>query len=301
MSTSNIQTVLFADISGSTRLYEDMGDRAAKAIIEQCLNLLIAAVDAYQGRLIKCIGDEIMATFPEVDACVFASCRMQEVLSEFAKTNQLRVGLRVGLNYGPIILDADDIFGNTVNIAAHMIKRAQPRQIITNTATVEELSPLLRARAVWVENVCLAGQTESVNLYRLNWEEATSIRLMQRMRDGLSRKGTLNLEFHDEVMCLPPAQGSFSIGRNPDNDLTIQDDYTSRNHVQIIYRKGKYVLIDQSTNGTFIVLPDGTNTLIHREEYVLQQKGWIGIGELRYPDHPDVIRFEVSDDMDSTP
>jgi predicted component of type VI protein secretion system len=108
----------------------------------------------------------------------------------------------------------------------------------------------------------------------------------------------LNLEFHDRVLCLTPTQGPFSIGRNPDNDLSIQDDYTSRNHVQIIYRKRKYVLIDQSTNGTFIILPDGSNVLVHREEYTLQSKGWIGIGELRHPDHPDVIRFEVIDDTE---
>jgi adenylate cyclase len=298
MSTNPIQTVLFADISGSSRLYEDMGDRAAKAIVEKCLNLLIAAVDAHQGRLIKCIGDEIMATFPEADACVFAACRMQETISEFAKANQLKIGLRVGLNYGPLLFDADDVFGNTVNMAAHMIKRAQPRQIITNASTIEGLSSLLRVRAVWMENVCLAGQVESVNLYRVNWEESTSIRLIPDEGIGLNLKGTLNLEFHDRVLCLTPTQGPFSIGRNPDNDLSIQDDYTSRNHVQIIYRKRKYVLIDQSTNGTFIILPDGSNVLVHREEYTLQSKGWIGIGELRHPDHPDVIRFEVIDDTE---
>ena len=58
-----VLAVLFADVSGSTSLYEALGDRAALAAVESVLNILKRAVAAHQGRVVKTIGDEVMAVF----------------------------------------------------------------------------------------------------------------------------------------------------------------------------------------------------------------------------------------------
>jgi class 3 adenylate cyclase len=290
---SLFQTVLFADISRSSRLYEVMGDEAAKVIVETCLTQLIEIVHRHQGQLVKVIGDEVMAVFAQADDSVRAACYMQENITQYASTNGLQLGLRIGLNFGPVITENDDIFGGTVNAAARMVAFAQSGQIMTNHGTVQALSPVLQAQTRLMERIPSPGKTGRMSVYQVIWErrELTTARTHVAVTTPFNT--VLQLKHHDQLVQLSPDQSGFTIGRNADNDLVICDDYTSRHHTQIIFRKGKFVLIDQSTNGTFIVAADSSQTFIHREEYVLPAQGWIGLGELRFQDHPDVIAFEV--------
>jgi adenylate cyclase len=292
---SLLQTVLFADISRSSRLYEVLGDEAAKAIIESCLAGLIEITCQHHGRLVKIIGDEIMAIFPDADETVRAAFKMQEKVTHYATSNNLKMGLRIGLNFGPIIHENDDVFGSTVNAAARMVAFAQSGQIITNHGTVKVLADPLQAQTRLLERIPSPGKTGRMSVYQIIWEqrELTSARTYISTTTPLTSE--LHLQYHDQSLQLQPEQSGFTIGRNDECNLMVRDDYTSRQHAQIIVRKGKFVYIDQSTNGTFIVLPDDIRTFIQREEYSLQNRGWIGLGELRLPDHPDAIYFEVLD------
>jgi adenylate cyclase len=293
---SLLQTVLFADISRSSRLYEVLGDAAAKAIIETCLTRLTEIACQHQGQLVKIIGDEIMAIFPDADETVRAAFQMQENMTQYAAENQLRLGLRIGLNFGPIINENDDIFGGTVNAAARMVAFAQSGQIITNQSTVKVLSAPLQAQTRMLERIPSPGKTGRMSVYQIIWER----RELTTARTYLDTRTTplttaLQLQYQDQILQIKPDQSGFTIGRNVENDLMVCDDYTSRLHAQILVRKGKFILKDQSTNGTFIALPDGSHAFVQREEYVLQNRGWIGLGELRLPDHLDVISFELID------
>jgi adenylate cyclase len=287
------QTVLFADISRSSRLYEVLGDEVAKAIIEHCLTRLSEITQQHEGQVIKVIGDEIMALFPHADQTVQAACQMQENITHYAATNGLQVGLRIGLNFGPIITENDDIFGTTVNAAARMVAFAKSGQIITSKETIQALSTLYQGQTRRMEHIPSPGKTGRISVYQIIWErrELTTARTILPTSAVFTQ--ILQLKHHGQVVNLKPEQSGFTIGRNLDNDLVICDDYTSRHHVQIIFRKGKFVLIDQSTNGTFIVAKDQAQTFVHREECTLQHQGWIGLGELRFFDHPDVITFDV--------
>jgi adenylate cyclase len=293
---SLLQTVLFADISRSSRLYEVLGDVAAKAIIETCLTRLTEIACQHQGQLVKIIGDEIMAIFPDADETVRAAFQMQENMTQYAAENQLRLGLRIGLNFGPIINENDDIFGGTVNAAARMVAFAQSGQIITNQSTVKMLSAPLQAQTRMLERIPSPGKTGRMSVYQIIWER----RELTTARTYLDTKTTplttaLQLQYQDQILQIKPDQSGFTIGRNIENDLMVCDDYTSRLHAQILVRKGKFILKDQSTNGTFIAFPDGSHAFVQREEYMLQNHGWIGLGELRLPDHLDVISFELLD------
>ncbi|WP_404784062.1 adenylate/guanylate cyclase domain-containing protein [Altericista sp. CCNU0014] len=293
LAMSLFQTVLFADISRSSRLYEVLGDEAAKTIVESCLTRLTAIVQQHQGQTIKVIGDEIMALFPYADKTVQAACHMQEDITQYAAANDLQLGLRIGLNFGPIITENEDIFGTTVNAAARMVAFAKSGQIITSQETVQALSSALQAQTRLMERIPSPGQTGRISLYQIIWERRELTTARTYLAETSTHTSVLQLKHHDRVVQLRPEQSGFTIGRNADNNLVICDDYTSRHHVQIIFRKGKFVLVDQSTNGTFIVAKDRSQAFIHREEYVLQHEGWIGLGELRYSDHPDVITFEI--------
>jgi adenylate cyclase len=292
---SLFQTVLFADISRSSRLYEVLGDEAAKTIIENCLTRLTQIVQQHEGQVIKVIGDEIMAIFPHADGTVQAACHMQENITHYAATNSLQLGLRIGLNFGPVITEHDDIFGTTVNAAARIVAFAKSGQIMTSKETVQALSSALQAQTRIVERIPSPGKTGRISVYQIIWERRELTTARTYLPATAVFTTVLQLTHHGQVIKLKPEQSGFTIGRNVDNDMVICDDYTSRHHVQILFRKGKFVLIDQSTNGTFIVAKDQSQAFIHREEYVLLDQGWIGLGELRFSEHPDVIAFSVLD------
>jgi len=126
-------TILFADISGSTRLYETLGDKIALEKIDHCLTLLGKVAQRYSGEVIKTIGDEIMCAFPTASSAVEAAMVMQQDL--IASTSTLHV--RIGLHFGEVIRDGSDVFGDAVNVAARMTRLAVPDQIMTTRETAE--------------------------------------------------------------------------------------------------------------------------------------------------------------------
>ena len=71
--------IVFADISGSTRLYESLGDQTARQLIAECLEVMTEQVAKYSGTVIKTIGDEIMCTFPSANQAVEAAMGGSEV------------------------------------------------------------------------------------------------------------------------------------------------------------------------------------------------------------------------------
>src|SRR2546425_11994961 len=76
MEDSRQNTVLFADVSGSTQLYEAAGDTTAHGAIAGCLDVMRKAVEGARGRVVKTIGDEEMALFPSADAAAAGAATM---------------------------------------------------------------------------------------------------------------------------------------------------------------------------------------------------------------------------------
>ena len=114
-------TVLFADVSGSTKLYESEGDKAATEAIARCVDQLRKTVESSGGRVVKTIGDEVMAVFPTPDAAAFAASNMQYAIDALPLVGATKLGVRIGFHCGPVIQSDNDIFGDTVNLAARLV------------------------------------------------------------------------------------------------------------------------------------------------------------------------------------
>src|SRR5678809_1339369 len=138
-------SVLFADVSGSTKLYETAGDAVAHAAIEKCVNLMRDKTVQATGRVIKTIGDEVMSAFPTADAAADAAIEMQSGIAELPAVGTTKIGIRIGFNFGPIVERDGDIFGDAVNLAARLAAVATKGQIISARETVCLLSPMLKA------------------------------------------------------------------------------------------------------------------------------------------------------------
>jgi len=99
------------------------------------------------------------------------------------------------------------------------------------------------------------------------------------------------LTYHENLNELNSKTQSFSIGRDKSSNLAILSEFVSRHHASIIYRKGKFVLIDKSTNGTFIKPQGGKEIYIQQEEYPISGCGLICMGKSVSPSNEHLIYF----------
>ena len=120
--------VMFADVAGSTAMYENLGDELARERISKALNMLISITKRHKGVLVKTIGDEILVYFTDVDMAVFAARTIQETMEDDRSPETIGVLIRIGMQYGSAILEDNDIFGDTVNVAARVVSMAKARK-----------------------------------------------------------------------------------------------------------------------------------------------------------------------------
>ena len=168
-TTANL-AIVFADISGSTRLYETLGDAIARELVSQCLELMTEQIIKFDGTVIKTIGDEIMCTFPTAERATESSMGMQEVITEdlpdINPNMPSTMTIRIGLHFGSTILEDEDVFGDAVNVAARMAGLAKGGQIMTTLHTAEELPPILRSKTRHLDQVPVKGKADLIDRVR---------------------------------------------------------------------------------------------------------------------------------------
>ena len=157
--------VLFADVSGSTKLYESLGDQEALATIGRCVALMSSVCVGHGGRVVKTIGDEVMVVFASADKAAEAAAEMQSRISEHAPVGGSRLAIRVGFHLGPAIETAGDVFGDSVNVASRMAALAKREQIILSSHTVAALAPWLRARVREVDKLSVKGKSQDIGIF----------------------------------------------------------------------------------------------------------------------------------------
>jgi adenylate cyclase len=287
--------ILFADVVGSTRLYELMGDLRARDMVAICIDVMRGATEQRQGTVIKTMGDEVMSTFPSADEALNAAAQMQQQISSHAqlKVDGQPVSIRIGCHFGPVMLENRDVFGATVHTANRMTSQAKAGQIITTAATVERLSPEWRASCRQIDIATLKGQGNEVALYEVLWqsEDVTSMVPAISMSSRPVRLLRLRLRANDRDLVIDEQHSSITIGRAEDNDVVIKGNLISRLHARIEISRNKFVLIDQSTNGTFVQTASGEESFVRRDSLQIKGEGTIGLGRLPEQDSPQTIRF----------
>jgi adenylate cyclase len=288
--------ILFADVVGSTRLYELMGDLRARDMVAICIDVMRSATEQHQGTVIKTMGDEVMATFPSADRALNAAAQMQQQISTHPqlKVDGQPVAIRVGCHFGPVVLENRDVFGATVHTANRMTSQAKAHQIITTAATVERLSPEWRAAVRQIDVAVMKGQGSEVTLYEVLWQTEDVTSMVPAI--AMASRGTrptmrLRLRCQDQEILLDEARPNIAIGRAEDNDLVVKGNLISRLHARIEINRNKFVLIDQSTNGTFVQTAEGEESFVRRDSLQIKGKGMIGLGRLPDDDSPTTIRF----------
>jgi len=282
MDAGRLATVLFADVSGSTKLYETAGDAVAHAAIGRCVETLRKATEAGGGRVIKTIGDEIMSVFPTPDAAGGAAAEMQAAMERLPAVGGTKLGVKIGFHSGPVIQQDNDVFGDTVNLAARLVEQAVKGQILTSADTVDQLGPLFRAWTRTLYPIEVKGKADKVVLCELLWNQQSDATSVAGGRPTVRAAPlVLRLKYAGREITRRREADSVTLGREEACDLVVNDDKASRKHCTIERRQDKWVLKDHSTNGTFVTIEGDSEILLQREELTLRKRGSICCGNAR--------------------
>lgn len=293
--TTNL-TILFADISGSTRLYEVLGDAVARSKVAGCLQLLTAITIRHGGTVIKTIGDEIMCTYPSAEAAVTAACEMHETLddnaAEITAAGPIALSIRVGLHHGPAILEAGDVFGDAVNVAARMASMSKAGQIITTQTTIEVLPPILKASSRFIDRAPVKGKKDTIDIFEVLWQQEDVTRMSTGVIPEPIQRAEMKLKYHELHLTMGENRQQVVLGRSKTADIPVAETLASRQHVRLEFRRGKFFIVDQSTNGTY-VLNDAKEAFLRREEMPLTGSGKISLGRSFAESPQETVEFKT--------
>ena len=295
MSCSSL-AVVFADICRSTRLFEQFGDERALEVISKVIAMLKEETLCRGGTVIKTIGDEIMSSFPDLITAVDSARAMHRVVKADPELAELRIAMRIGLHFGDVISENQDIFGDAVIVAARACQLAGMDQIITTKDTIELLPTDLFMFTRHLGCITVKGKDRGLDFFEVFWQEDRAELTTVQYHEAAGEDAIhhiLTLEFKSQAMEITDKQPHFQLGRGEENDLIVANQYVSNRHATIEYRNGRFILVDHSTNGTYLHVEDRESVYVHRDEAHLTGAGVISLGRSISTDHPGIIRFCV--------
>lgn len=285
--------VLFADITESTALYQKLGDAAARNIVNACLTLITGVLARHEGRLVKTIGDEVMCVFPSADLAVLAASDMQSKVAA-TRPGNYPVSIHIGLHYGPVLVEDEDVYGDTVNVAAYLAAVATAEQILTTAATEQCLSATLKSCVRPIFHAVLKGAIEESTVFQVLWRTDKADLTDVNLRSGKiipGDMGSLLVTLDEERVRVDQWRMGIVVGRSRECDLLVNDPFASRKHFTIKLVRTHFYLFDHSINGSFVTLESGAEVHVLRREMLLDGTGQICVGRSRSERPPEIITF----------
>ena len=164
------RTILFADLRGSTSLYESMGNAEATAVVTQSVALLARIVESMGGQVVKTLGDGLMAMFILPKAALAAAEEMHDSMERIGGPGSSLpqpLKVQVALAGGEVVQMSGDVFGDAVNVAARLLDHAGDNETLLTAAVLAGLPPTQRGRFRSLERMQLRGRVEPVHVYLL--------------------------------------------------------------------------------------------------------------------------------------
>lgn len=298
-------TVLFADLRGSTALYETLGNAEATSVVTHCVSSLARPVAHSGGHVVKTLGDGLMAVFPLPLPAVQAAMAMHDVLETMVSRGQehgASAGLRalrlqVALARGEVVEMAGDCFGDAVNVAARLIDHAGDNETLVTVEVLQGLSLDQRSRFRSLDRLVLRGRVEPVQVHVMGGRRGVDLAPTQFGDvSTVAEPDGLRLTWLDLHRVFASQQMPVVLGRSPQASFCVDDSRVSRSHARVDWHSGSFQLTDLSYNGTYVRFADGEIVSLRRGSCTLHGSGTIGLGGS--PSDPtsagvsfDVLRF----------
>jgi len=278
-------TVLFADICRSMVLFDRLGDQEALNLVIKALELSADIVMQHDGMVIGTIGDEVMCTFAVPRQALIAARQIHKMIQQDKLMQSNQLAMRVGINSGAVVSLSNNVYGDTVNIAARLAQQAKANQSLVSSSTIASIDESLRDQIRPIGQINLRGKAGAIDVYELLGIDAEEeITEVTSNRPLESRSFLMTVRYRTREMRFDPMLVRFLFGRGQDCDQTVDHPTISREHAEILYRNGQYLLRDFSTNGSYVIQGDNREQ-VHRSSIELKGQGRIFLG--RTLDQPE--------------
>jgi adenylate cyclase len=300
------RTVLFADLRGSTSMYETLGNTDATAVVTQSVALLARIVGNHGGRVVKTLGDGLMAMFTGPDSAVAASDEMHDSLERIgapgdgglaAHARAVPLRLQVGLARGEVIEMSGDVFGDAVNVAARLIDHAGDNETLITANVLDGMAEAENARFRSLDRMQLRGRVEPVHVYLLEpaprFGDTAATAFGDFAAPSTEPEG-IRLVWLDQSRVYAGTSLPLILGRSPQATYIIDDTRVSRSHARIAWHGGTFQLTDLSYNGTYVRFDhDPEIIVLRRGSCTLHGSGTIGLGAPPSEPASPSVRFEI--------
>lgn len=283
---TDILSVAFIKLDRNQRPLQPLDAHAELQRMADVLQVVREEIKAQRGTEIKNIGGNTsMCSFADAASAVKAAYMVQERLRHHASgaesAEQGKILASIGISHGSVLLEDDDLFGQVVNVAARIAAEAKLGQILLDVSVFDSLPPDIKCRARYVDRIPARGISKPLDIYEFMWEEEEIItHSSEAVATYDHPHSRCKLLYRNHSFVLDAENTSVVIGRGNDADLVIKDENASRIHLKIQYRNGKYVVTDESRNGTWIETGQGLTLLRRKETHILHGKGVISLGQL---------------------
>ena len=288
--------VLFADITDSTGLFLQLGDLAATELEQHWLAEVRQLTSRFDGTFVKAIGDQAMCAFSCADSALLAACEIQTLTSK-APFSEHAIRLHIGLHYGPVVRREDDLFGDTVNVAAFLCSVARGDQIVLAEGTYRLLSPALKAYSRPVFRTRLKAHPEETTLYQVLWKTG-DLETTMNLFDERARQESIPPEPPGLLLVRQGVRTHLNfwknhvvIGRGPGCEVVVDRPWVSRRHAHIKLVGHDFYLVDDSINATFVTDSTGREVNLVRSGIMLVGSGTIAPGRTAAQDPESIIEF----------
>jgi adenylate cyclase len=282
-------TVVFADLTGSTGVFESLGNAKATQAITRLTQWIGKVCEAYRGHVVKYLGDGVLVVFPDNADSVEAVIELQRVHRDRIRNwpEQLKMRLQLGVARGEIVEQDGDCFGDAVNLASRLSDLSGPDQILATENVIKQLpsDTLVRSRSLGAMEI--RGRVESCMVHRIEWQSEVASESFTvpatlsaaAMAKPGSPAASIQLSWLDINTAFVSNELPIFLGRDHDAEFVVQDPRVSRRHARIEWRAGKFYLEDVSSYGTWVRFSDSAAVVaLRRQECVLLLEGEIALG-----------------------
>ena len=261
------------------------------------MEILISLTTKFNGRVIKTIGDKLMAVFDDPARAVLAANEMQQKAKAATSGQQaVAVNLEIGFHYGDVLDEGNDVFGDTVNTAARIGSEAGPGQILITEAVMDQLPSMFTSMTRFFDEASLRGKSETVRILEVIWEvsDLTMVHNSGVLTPSRAVEITCTLSVEGREWVIDAKNAGLVIGRGATADVLVPSPLSSREHARVELKRGTVSLVDHSANGTYVVPDNDALVNVRNDRVVLVDGGFIGLGESPIPDSPRAIRYQCS-------
>lgn len=298
MSTAQRKlVVMFADVSGSTALFERLGDKEAMHAVERCLKRMKRSIDGYKGRTVQVVGDELLGAFESAEDACQAAIDMQQRIADLPPVSGLKLTIRIGLHCGELSDDGNKLSGPAIATAARIAGIARRDQILCSSLLVKMLGELsFISTAAVPELGSVPENGEALALFQIHWPSyhAAEVNSAHSTFDpgGAPPVERLCVRYRGKAFLLDDKTPVLTIGRDLGCKLIIDDRKASRQHARVERRGDAFYLVDTSTNGCFVTFTGRQEVMVRRHEIQLESRGQISFGNSGNDPRAEIAEFE---------